>query len=589
MSEPAPAGTPRARVALGELTDASLSPAAPKPLRARTLVADPGGLVIRVLGRLSSETSINIYQATLEGTGEEICLREAADDASAARLRHEAEVLQSLDSPAFLRSIACFEWKNRTYLVTEPLPAAGRFSELLANGAAPLDRILPVFTEITHALAYLHERGWAHAALGPDSVALGAPVRILDLGSATRLGQKAADTANLPAHSAPELRAGGEADPRVDVYSVGALLYQALAGESLPETSAWWAVWHPKTPLPGVPQVFDRCLGSRQQRYATMAELHQDLARLLGRREALPRYRLAAATAQRGQAPPPSRFAYGYLTGQMECETGAQSWAVVCLASPAGVRAVLDAAATRFATASSLAGAGQEELVREWAHLAGTAGGLQACALVIDRQLAIARGEEGLVYLLRDRLASPVGDSATAIDPLQAGDVVVLVGGEDLPERQIQRHIATAIRAQKDLDVAAGSLLSRSLERTGCDEASVVTLMASEQQLDYDTALQALQRIRIVAPGPPLAALSPNGPLAGRSGAGHEAAGTARTQAAFAAMITRWVPKESAPPAAGLPDIRRSLDFRRLGWRAWVAVGAAVFLLGALILWLMTR
>ena len=73
------------------------------------------------------------------------------------------------------------------------------------------------------------------------------------------------------------------ADVRSDIYAVGALLFHAVGGKPIAETGAELMAWEPETPIAGVPQILGRCLGDKDTRYSSAAELHRDLVRLVKR------------------------------------------------------------------------------------------------------------------------------------------------------------------------------------------------------------------------------------------------------------------------------------------------------------------
>jgi protein phosphatase len=221
-------------------------------------------------------------------------------------------------------------------------------------------------------------------------------------------------------------------DARADVYAVGALLYHLVNGAPLPESGPELATWSPPAPLGGVPQILRRCLGGLETRYRTMEALHRDLLALARRTAGGVRYSLAAAT-DIGLEPErtTNQDAYVYLTGQLESEEGAQSWAAlaVCdgmggmeageVASAAAVKA-LAAQAAALATRRGLAGGEQVELVKGWMQAANEAacaaldrrdaqgGATLVGAAVLGRRLAIAHVGDCRLYRLRGETIEPL-------------------------------------------------------------------------------------------------------------------------------------------------------------------------------------
>ncbi|MCA9680069.1 MAG: serine/threonine protein kinase, partial [Myxococcales bacterium] len=112
-------------------------------------------------------------------------------------------------------------------------------------------RLLTAFVDVCLALEYAHQHGVIHRDVKPSNVVLGefGEVYVLDWGVAylAELDDDAAREVGrgLPAELAdgagagttgympPEQLAGGEVDARLDVWALGAVLYELLAGEPL--------------------------------------------------------------------------------------------------------------------------------------------------------------------------------------------------------------------------------------------------------------------------------------------------------------------------------------------------------------------
>ena len=99
----------------------------------------------------------------------------------------------------------------------------------------PVERILQISTEIAHGLAYIHGLGILYLDLQPRNVLFDEMriVHLVDFDTAVPLGQPdVSHLADRPVivYTAPELTDGGGVDERADLYSLGATIYEMVAG-----------------------------------------------------------------------------------------------------------------------------------------------------------------------------------------------------------------------------------------------------------------------------------------------------------------------------------------------------------------------
>ena len=105
-------------------------------------------------------------------------------------------------------------------------------------GQLPLDDALSIFAEAASALAFAHERGIIHRDIKPDNIMLSeGRALVADFGIARALEQsgealtQTGMSVGTPAYMAPEQAAGDKGlDERVDIYALGSVLYEMLAG-----------------------------------------------------------------------------------------------------------------------------------------------------------------------------------------------------------------------------------------------------------------------------------------------------------------------------------------------------------------------
>ena len=160
------------------------------------------------------------------------------------RFTREAQVLAQLDHPNILPIFEYGEQNGLAYLVM-PYMAKGSLQDLLKeHKALPILQVIHLATQILNALQYAYERGLIHRDIKPGNILLKADGTLLlsDFGlvkvlsadgdknppivATTQTGQIIAGT---PDYMAPE-QATGQATPSSDIYSVGVVLYEMLAG-----------------------------------------------------------------------------------------------------------------------------------------------------------------------------------------------------------------------------------------------------------------------------------------------------------------------------------------------------------------------
>ncbi len=122
---------------------------------------------------------------------------------------------------------------ERPYIVMERVAGA---DFLAAAAGFSCEALCRAAAQVCRALRFLHHRGYAHGDLKPSNVLVaGSParpqVKLLDLGLAWRDADLAAREARgTLAYLPPEMLDGGLVDARCDLYALGVMLYEAIAG-----------------------------------------------------------------------------------------------------------------------------------------------------------------------------------------------------------------------------------------------------------------------------------------------------------------------------------------------------------------------
>jgi serine/threonine protein kinase len=159
------------------------------------------------------------------------------------RFEREACAAGMLNHPNILAIYAIGKDNDSPYLVTELLEGA-TLRNRLESGALPEDKAVEYAGQICQGLDAAHNKGIVHRDLKPENIFITnhGHVKILDFGLA-KLFQPSqelpdrlqTDTASgtivgTPAYMAPEQVRGQAADPRSDIFALGAVLYEMLSG-----------------------------------------------------------------------------------------------------------------------------------------------------------------------------------------------------------------------------------------------------------------------------------------------------------------------------------------------------------------------
>jgi serine/threonine protein kinase len=154
-----------------------------------------------------------------------------------ARFVREGAVLRRLNHPNIVGILDTFEHAGRYAIVMECVPGGSLRALLDTAGQLPLDRVLAIGLELADALSRAHHLGIIHRDLKPENVLLAADgtPRLSDFGLARLEWDDAGltQTGTLfgsPAYMSPEAVRGEELDARSDIWSLGVLLYELLAG-----------------------------------------------------------------------------------------------------------------------------------------------------------------------------------------------------------------------------------------------------------------------------------------------------------------------------------------------------------------------
>lgn len=175
-----------------------------------------------------------------------------------AKLEEEAKSLARLDHPNIARLLHYMVIEEQRYIVMEFVEGADLAERLRRDGPLPTDLMTQIVPQICAAIGYAHNRGVIHRDIKPSNILLTGDniVKVTDFGIAKILGvstktKTGVATGSLP-YMAPEQIRGTGVDARTDIYQLGVMFFELLAGRRpfLAETEYDMMSHHLSTPPP---------------------------------------------------------------------------------------------------------------------------------------------------------------------------------------------------------------------------------------------------------------------------------------------------------------------------------------------------
>ena len=156
----------------------------------------------------------------------------------------EAQTIAELDNPHIVPIYDVFEENGTAYYVMKHI-AGGSLSSLVKKGKAmPVDIALKYVRQVAEALAYCHERNIAHLDVKPGNILIQDGVAVLiDFGISKHYNEDGDQTSSTPIGIskgyAPleQYKKGGVTtfSPVTDIYSLGAVLFRLVTGQTPPD------------------------------------------------------------------------------------------------------------------------------------------------------------------------------------------------------------------------------------------------------------------------------------------------------------------------------------------------------------------
>jgi serine/threonine protein kinase len=189
--------------------------------------------------------------------------KEFAGSVSYTRFKREIEILARLNHPNIVALYDWGEFDGAPWYAMSFVDGESLSHRIDREGALPIDESLRIARDVAGALAQAHAAGIIHRDIKPANILIrGRDVLVADFGIARAVNRASLPAISsggmqigTPAYMSPEQAAAeSDIDGRSDIYSLGCVLYEMLAGRSpfsgpSPAALAARHVLHPVPPL----------------------------------------------------------------------------------------------------------------------------------------------------------------------------------------------------------------------------------------------------------------------------------------------------------------------------------------------------
>ncbi len=226
----------------------------------------------------------------------------AVDPNFVERFRREAQSAAGLNHPNIVSVYDWGQYSNTYFMAMEYVEGRTLADILRANGSVNSQQAAEIASEVAAAIGFAHRNGVVHRDIKPANILVGSngQVKVADFGIARAMNAgtesnltQAGSVMGTATYFSPEQAQGAQPDPRSDLYSLGIVLYEMVAGGppftgENPVSIAYKQVHELPRPLNqlvvDVPQPFEaivaKLLAKRPEiRYPNAEALRDDLRR----------------------------------------------------------------------------------------------------------------------------------------------------------------------------------------------------------------------------------------------------------------------------------------------------------------------
>lgn len=267
----------------------------------------------RIEARIGEGAMADVFRARDPDIGRVVAIKALKadyrrDPELCARFLREARAAGALNHPNIATIYDVGEADGVPYIAMELIEGRPLDTVLQTQGRMPFERVLALAEQLAGALSWAHAQGIVHRDVKPSNILLssdGKTAKLLDFGVA-RIGEsdrgiadremartQAGQMIGTPRYMSPEQALGLPVDPRSDLFSLGAVLYEMVTGKTAFDatglaTLALQIAQEKVAPIertaadcpPGLRRIIEKLLAKKpDQRFADGAQLLHALQR----------------------------------------------------------------------------------------------------------------------------------------------------------------------------------------------------------------------------------------------------------------------------------------------------------------------
>ncbi|MBC8113838.1 MAG: protein kinase [Candidatus Saccharimonas sp.] len=204
--------------------------------------------VYKLVMCIATGGSSQVWEVVEQASGRHLAMKLLKSDnpdfkENKAGLKHEAEVLKSLDHPMIIKYEKYSSSRDNTYMTMEHFRAANVKLQIKSDIESVHVRARRLFESVCQALSHVHAKGWVHRDMKPDNVLMNkvGEIRLVDFSLSSKEvkgfskmigGGKQRTIQGTRTYIAPETINKQTPTFQTDLYSLGIMFFEVLTGKT---------------------------------------------------------------------------------------------------------------------------------------------------------------------------------------------------------------------------------------------------------------------------------------------------------------------------------------------------------------------